>query len=238
MLLSIESSASAASAALFADGRLIAECFLDIGLIHSRTLMPLVESLLRMAGKKANELSHIAVAQGPGSFTGLRIGMAGAMGMAEALQIPCIGISTLEGCARQLAVQDGILCPVLDARRGQVYNALFSAGGGAFERITEDRMLSIEELALEIESFSNKLVFLVGDGAELCYNSLIQHSFVRLAPAHMRQQRASGTALAAISRLAEPGFVPPPAAPVYLRLCQAERELRQRLNAKTYQKDE
>jgi len=236
LVLAIESSAAAASAALFEDGRLVAECFADNGLIHSRTLMPLVERVLSIGEKKPGSLGAVAVAQGPGSFTGLRIGMAGAIGMAEALGIPCVGISTLEGCARQLAVADGVICPVLDARRGYVYNALFRSRKGAVERITEDRMIEAAALSQEIKEFSNNLVFLVGDGAVLCYNTIIQYDFVRLAPAHLLMQRASGIGLAAVDRLSDPAFSPAPVKPVYLRMCQAERELREK--KKIRQKDE
>jgi len=236
LVLAIESSAAAASAALFEDGRLLAECFADNGLIHSRTLMPLVERTLATGERKPDALSAVAVAQGPGSFTGLRIGMAGAVGMAEALGIPCIGISTLEGCARQLAVADGIICPVLDARRGYVYSALFRSKNGVMERIAEDGMVEIAALSQKIKEFSNNFVFLVGDGAVLCYNTISKYDFVRLAPAHLVMQRASGIGLAAVDRLSDPAFSPEPVKPVYLRMCQAERELCEK--KKIRQKDE
>jgi len=236
LLLAIESSASAASAALFDGGWLVAECFADNGLTHSRTLMPLVERTLLTAEKKPEALNAIAVAQGPGSFTGLRIGMAGALGLSEALGIPCVGISTLEGCARQLAVSDGVLCPVLDARRGYVYNALFRSQNGVLTRICEDRMIEIGALSREIEEFSNNFVFLVGDAAVLCYNAVMRNASVRLAPASLIMQRACGVGMAAAARFDDPAFSPAPVKPVYLRLCQAERELCERKNIS--QKDE
>lgn len=194
-ILAFESSARAASVALCEDGALIGESYLNCGKTHSATLMQMASDLIRCCGMTASDVDAVAVAKGPGSFTGVRIGMAAAKGFAWGREIPCFGVSTLEAMARCHAHEEGILCAVMDARRSQVYNALFE--GGTFRRLTEDRAISLEELSEELKKVEKKKI-LIGDGAELCYNTLrdrVEELF--LLPEHLRQQRASGVALAA-----------------------------------------
>ena len=146
-ILALESSAVACSVAVCEDEKLIAQSFQHSGLTHSRTLLPMCGDLLKNCGLTLSEMDVIAVAAGPGSFTGLRIGVAAAKGLAWPEDKPCAGVSTLEAMAWSLAHVEGDICPVMDARRNQVYNARFQAGGGSLTRLCPDRAISIEELA-------------------------------------------------------------------------------------------
>ena len=215
----------AASVAVSEDGALIAQSYQRSGLTHSRTLMPMCRDLLENCGLTLGEMDVVAVAAGPGSFTGLRIGVATAKGLAWPGDKPCAGVSTLEAMAWPLAHLEGDLCAVMDARRHQVYNARFQAECGRLLRLCPDRAISIDELAAELLS-REKTQILVGDGAELCYNELTKRGLpVRLAPPHLRWQSAWGVARAA-EELARTGGLVTAAelAPVYHRLSQAERE--------------
>ena len=215
----------AASVAVSEDGALIAQSYQRSGLTHSRTLMPMCRDLLENCGLTLGEMDVVAVAAGPGSITGLRIGVATAKGLAWPGDKPCAGVSTLEAMAWPLAHLEGDLCAVMDARRHQVYNARFQAEGGRLLRLCPDRAISIDELAAELLS-REKTQILVGDGAELCYNELTKRGLpVRLAPPHLRWQSAWGVARAA-EELARTGGLVTAAelAPVYHRLSQAERE--------------
>lgn len=154
----------------------------------------------------------------------MRIGVAAAKGLAWARQLPCYGVSTLEAMVRGAAMCDGVYCACMDARRAQVYNAVFSVEDGKLLRLSEDRAISIEELGAELKNLE-KAIFLVGDGAELCYNTLrVSIPALCLLPEHLRGQHASGTALAAQAKIdaGEPGSGLE-LIPSYLRLSQAER---------------
>ena len=233
LILAFETSAKAASAALVEDGKLLAEAYQNTGLTHSQTLMVMAEDALKQAGKCAQDVDAVAVANGPGSFTGVRIGAAAAKGFAWGRQIPCYGVSTLEAMAETLGVYEGWICPVMDARRSQVYNALFRADCGKYTRIRDDRAISLQELGEELQNLEGP-VFLVGDGSILCYNTLLEKvpSLV-LPPEHRMHQRAVGVGLLAC-RMAEAGLPGDGAAmtPNYLRLSQAERERLARENQK------
>lgn len=231
LMLALESSAKTASAALFEDGKFLGQYFQADGLTHSSTLLPMAEALVKNTGHRINELGCVAVAHGPGSFTGLRIGMAAAKGLAWALEKPAIGVSTLEAMAYGGPDEDGaMLCCVMDARRGQVYNALFEMRGGVPQRLCPDRAISLADLEAELKTYSEKSWIVLGDGAELCYNALDKDTLtVRLAPDGLRMQCARGVGLAAM------GKQPAPAddlLPVYLRLSQAERERQERMQNK------
>jgi tRNA threonylcarbamoyladenosine biosynthesis protein TsaB len=223
--LAFESSAKAASVALWDSGVLVAESFQNNGKTHSATLMPMAERLLQDCGIQPTGLDYVAVAMGPGSFTGVRIGVAAAKGLAWAAEKPMVGISTLEGMAHQLLGVQGIICPVMDARRQQVYNALFDCDGQTITRRSEDRAISLEDLKKELENIE-KPIFLVGDGSKLCYNSLkaVLPNLI-FPPAHLEMQHASGVAMAAAELAAQGRSVSPAdLVPNYLRLSQAERE--------------
>lgn len=224
-ILAFESSAKAASAALLTDGSLTAEAFQNCGLTHSVTLMKLAQDLLEACGLSPADLDAVAWANGPGSFTGIRIGAAAAKGFCWGRELPGLPVSTLEAMARNAADLDGVICCCMDARRGQVYNALFRSGKGALERLREDRALSLEELAADLEGLEGP-IHLVGDGALLTWEALGDRlPGLRLISEHLRQQRAAGVALAAWHAVllggAENGAL---SVPNYLRLSQAERE--------------
>ena len=170
-ILAMDSSAVSASCAVLEDDRLIAEFFINAGLTHSQTLMPMVESALQNAAVDIADIDLFAVAQGPGSFTGIRIGTAAVKGMAQALDKPCAGVSALEAIAYNFTGLNCVVCAAMDARRQQVYNALFRVSGDRIERLCEDRAISIAELETEIASF-DEAVMLAGDGARLCFKTV------------------------------------------------------------------
>lgn len=225
-ILALESSATACSVALCRDGALLAQSFQCSGLTHSRTLLPMVNDLLKNCGETLEGVDVIAVAAGPGSFTGLRIGVATAKGLAWAGDKPCAPCSTLESMAWPLShLEDSLLVCAMDARRKQVYNALFLARGDSLERLTPDRAISLAELGEELKKYQ-KMKIVVGDGAQLCYNTLREEvSGLSLAPVHLRMQSAWGVARAAEELSTAGGLVTAgELAPVYHRLSQAERE--------------
>ena len=233
LILAFETTAKAGSVALLEDGKLLAESYQNTGLTHSQTLMVMAEDMLKAAGKTMAEVGAVAVAEGPGSFTGVRIGVAAAKGLAWGGEIPCYGVSTLESMARTLGAYQGWVCPVMDARRSQVYNALFYVNCGILERRTEDRAIALSDLAEELKT-AEEPIFLVGDGSNLTYNTLKDSiPNLVLAPEHRMHQRASGVALAAAAKIAA-GESGDGAAltPNYLRLSQAERERMEKENKK------
>lgn len=226
LILAFESSAKAASAALVKDGKLISQYSQCSGLTHSRTLLPMGEDMLKNAELKLSDVDMIAVAHGPGSFTGIRIGVSMVKGLAWAAEKPCVGVSTLEALAWHGVALGGYVCPVMDARRNQVYNAIFRIENGRPVRVTEDRPIALSELADEIRSL-NAPMFLVGDGAELTEKYLREQGLdCSVAPENLRWQSAWGVAMAAMDK--EPGDADS-LLPVYLRLSQAERERAERL---------
>lgn len=224
-ILALESSAVTASVAVTEGETLLAQSFQNSGLTHSATLMPMAADLLKNAGLTLEEMDVIAVAAGPGSFTGVRIGVAAAKGLAWPGDKPCAPCSTLESMAWQCAHMDGEICAVMDARRNQVYNARFLARAGGLTRLTEDRAISLEELAKEIKKSGNPQI-LVGDGARLCYNTFeLEKIQAALMPPHLLYQTAYGVARAALRLAAEGGLVSAgQVTPQYHRLSQAERE--------------
>ena len=230
LILALESSAKAASAALCRDGVLIAQSQQCSGLTHSCTLLPMAEQMLKDTNIALSDVDAIAVARGPGSFTGIRIGIAAAKGFAWARELPCVGVSTLEAMAQQAAAFEGVVCCAMDARREQVYRALFSCSGGVLTRLTEDGAVSLEKLEAELKK-TEKPKIIVGDGAQLCYNTIgTAMPDCRLAAEHQRMQRASGVALLAHARLLAGERCDGAAlTPNYLRLSQAERERAARL---------
>ena len=230
-ILAFETSAKAGSVALLEDSKLVAEQYVNTGLTHSQTLLTMAQQVMESCGLTAKDVDAVAVAAGPGSFTGVRIGVAAAKGFAWGGELPCYGVSTLEAMVRQLGVFDGYILPVMDARRAQVYTALFCAKQGALERLWEDMAISLEELKIMIKNLEN-CVFLVGDGSNLCYNTLKDEiPNLVMPPEHRMHQRAAGVGLAAFAA-AEAGLPGDGASlqPNYLRLSQAERERLEREN--------
>ena len=221
-ILALESSARAASCAVSENDKIIAYSYQNSGLTHSTTLLPMVEDMLKNLGQRLDDMDLIAVAHGPGSFTGIRIGVATAKGLMWGAEKPGVGVSTLEAMAWGCVCLEGaLICAAMDARRGQIYNALFEIKDSAPLRLTEDRAISLAELASELQN-SKKTIFAVGDGAELCYKALGKAGIAcRLMTENIRKQNACGVACAALHAPREAwGDIEP----VYLRLSQAERE--------------
>ena len=230
LILAFETTAKAGSVALLEDGKLLAESYQNTGLTHSQTLMVMAEDMLKASGKTMADVSAVAVAEGPGSFTGVRIGVAAAKGLAWGGELPCYGVSTLEAMALTLGIFEGYVCACMDARRNQVYNALFYVNSGVMERVCEDRAIALTDLKTDLEHLDGS-IFLVGDGSGLTYSTLKNSIPNLVLPAeHRMHQRASGVALAAAKKIAagDPGDGTA-LTPNYLRLSQAERERMEKL---------
>ncbi|WP_294825091.1 tRNA (adenosine(37)-N6)-threonylcarbamoyltransferase complex dimerization subunit type 1 TsaB [uncultured Eubacterium sp.] len=221
MLLSMDSSAVTASVALTDGDEIIKSEFVNSGLTHSETLLPMITRV--MDGRKYSELDGIAITAGPGSFTGVRIGVATVKGLAFNDDIPCYSVSTLEAIAYNFLDKNAVVCAVMDARRMQFYNALFRVQNGKVERLCDDRAISIEDLRNELKQYDK--VIIAGDGAKLCFQN-IELENCTLADEDRIYQNAVGVAKAAQNKNA---ISPKTLMPVYLRQSQAERELKLKL---------
>lgn len=228
-ILALETAAKAVSAAITEDGRILASGYQDTGLTHSRTLMPIVECLLRNTGLRVADLDAVAVSAGPGSFTGVRIGVSAAKGLAFAGDKPAAAVSTLAALARNAAFADGLVVCAMDARRNQVYNALFEARDGRLTRLTPDRAVGLDELSEELRGDPRPKI-VVGDGGGLCAEALTAAGVAcRLAPPHLVMQSAVTVALEAEEAAGHGGLVSAQELlPVYLRPPQAERLRREK----------
>ena len=228
LILGIESSAKAASCALVRGGVLIGQYFQCSGLTHSATLLPMAENLLASTGTDRRELDAVAVSRGPGSFTGIRIGVAAAKGLCWALEKPAVGVSTLEAMAWNGAArgEGALICCCMDARRDQVYNALFRIKDGRPVRLVPDRALSLAELDAELAR-QEGVPFLTGDGAQLVSEYLGDRARgFELAAGPALHQNAWGVCMAASDKQPESAGA---LLPAYLRLSQAERERQARM---------
>lgn len=229
VILAIDSSTEVAAAALCDGQRLIAETTLHDGRLHSENLLPTVEHLLSCAGLSVSDLDAFAAVTGPGSFTGVRIGISVVKGLAFGSGKPCIGVSALEALAWNLSGLDGLICPVMDARREQVYNALFRMENGVCTRLCDDRLIPAADLAAELADLHGP-IRLVGDGIPLFDEFELP---LAATPALLTQSHGYGVALAALHRMkdADPGSLPGDREllPVYLRPTQAERDRLERL---------
>lgn len=232
-ILALETSARAVSAAVTEEGRVLASGYQDTGLTHSRTLMPIVEHILKNADLTMADIGAVAVAVGPGSFTGIRIGVSAAKGLAFAADKPAVGVSTLAAMARNVSLADGLVVCAMDARRNQIYNALFEARDGRLTRLTPDRAIGLENLAEELRDDPRPKT-VVGDGGRLCAEALTAAGVAcRLAPPHLVMQSAATVALEAEAAAQSGGLVSAQELlPVYLRPPQAERLRRERESEK------
>lgn len=221
MLLSMDSSAVTASVALTDGDEIIKSEFVNSGLTHSETLLHMITRV--MYGRKYSELDGIAITAGPGSFTGVRIGVATVKGLAFNDDIPCYSVSTLEAIAYNFVDKNAVVCAVMDARRMQFYNALFKVQNGKVERLCDDRAISIEDLRNELKQYDK--VIIAGDGAKLCFQN-IELENCTLADDDRIYQNAVSVAKAAQNKNA---ISPKALMPVYLRQSQAERELKLKL---------
>ncbi len=230
-ILSIECSAVPCSAAVLADGEIISSDFINEKLTHSQTLMPMVEKVLFNSGLSVRNIDLFALSNGPGSFTGVRIGISAIKGLAAPENKACLGLSTLEIMAENYRDTNCIICAVMDARCSQVYNALFDITDGKITRLCEDRALMCDELAQNLKNLSqneNKCIIIVGDGADIFYPFVSDIESIKKAPSERVFQNAVSVAKAAYNyHLAGvSGISPKELLPVYLRLPQAERELK------------
>ena len=231
-ILSLECSAAAASSAVTEDGKILASSFVNIKLTHSQTLLPMIENALKSAMLKFDDIEGIAVSCGPGSFTGIRIGIAAAKGLAAPKNLPCAAVSTLYSMAYNFADTDCILCAVMDARCNQVYNAVFDIEDGKITRLCEDRAILCGELAEELKKVSqntNKCVIIVGDGTEVFYPFARDIEGIKKSGENNRYQNAASVGLAAAEIFDSGKSVShEELLPTYLRLPQAERELKKK----------
>lgn len=224
-ILGLDTSSQAVSAAIWHEDKLLGEFFLNNGLTHSQTAAPLIDELIKKAGIGLSEIDCFAVTTGPGSFTGLRIGLSLVKGLAQSLKKPCIPVSTLESLAYNCIDHEGLICPVMDARVKQVYTALFCASDQEVTQLWQDMAIGIEELGDRLLALQKPVLF-VGDGATLVANILAQsHPLLKVsvASAAVRYQRAAGVLMAAMNKQ-DQAVTAEMLVPSYLRLPQAERE--------------
>ena len=222
-IMAVECSATPCSVAVIEDGRVLASGFVNVKLTHSQTLMPMVESMLKASLTNIADIDGFCVSSGPGSFTGVRIGISAVKGMAAAGKKPCVGVSTLRAMAENYSDTDCIVCAVMDARCNQVYTAIFNNG----ERLCDDKAVLIDELGEELKQYDKKIVF-IGDGSVLCYDKL--HEIIQdcdVADEKIRYVHGESIGFVAENKIKN-GEEPINSAnlvPFYLRLPQAEREL-------------
>ena len=227
-ILGVDSTATAASAAVYADGKLLAVDFSNTGLTHSQTLLPMIDNVLKTARVSVDDIDYFAVSNGPGSFTGVRIGVSAVKGLAQPLNKKCVGISTLEVISKPLENTGVYAVAVMDARCNQVYTAQFDCKNG-LERKTPDAAISIADLIEQLKSVDGKIM-LIGDGSLICYNKMKEAlPEIKIAPLNIRYQSASAVCLIASEILEKDenmSISPDELLPCYLRLSQAERELK------------
>ena len=230
IILALDSTAEVSTVAVCDRERLLSEITVNTGNTHSATLLPAVEQALKMAEKTVNDVDVFACSTGPGSFTGVRIGAATVKGIAYGKNKPCVSVSTLEALAYNLADRDGLICPVMNARRQQVYNAFFESRDGKLSRLCPDRAISIAELDEEL-SVKELPIYLCGDGYEITVDNL-KHP-IQSTPERLRAQSAYSVARVALKTyLAGGSGTDQELAPTYLRPSQAERERAERENQK------
>ncbi len=229
-ILGVDSTATAASAAVYSDGRILSLNFSNTGLTHSQTLMPMIKSAIESAGLSVKDIDVFAVSSGPGSFTGVRIGVSAVKGIAQPLGKQCISLSTTEVIAKPLENSGCYAVAVMDARCNQVYTAQFDCSDG-FKRVTEDEAITIDQLGEQLKNVDAPIV-LIGDGTMVAYNKLKSIiSNIRCAPVSIRYQSAQNVALIAAEKYNESSECVQSAhqvLPNYLRLSQAERELKKK----------
>lgn len=232
-ILAFDSTAKAASVAVCEDEKLLALFNIDNGLTQSELLLPMAEDALRALRLDFSDIGLFAATMGPGSFTGVRIGAALVKGLAFGRDIPCVGISTIESLAENLASLDGIVVPVMDARRSQLYTAIFESDGSSLKRVCEDKAISISALAEMLREYDGKPIYLVGDGYSVAYKGLCAEG-IRLSktPELLLNENAYSTAKIAYRKYtAGEYYSDREIAPTYLRVPQAERERLERLKA-------
>lgn len=231
-ILGIETSSNVASVAYVNDDVLVSEITLNNKLTHSQTLMPMLDQMCGLCGLELEEVDAIAIASGPGSFTGLRIGAATVKGLALGLDKPIIPVPTLDAMAYNIAHSASIICPIMDARRQQVYTAIYRMEDGKLVKETEDLNISIDELIQELKNWEDTEIIFVGDGIPVHMDKLKEElDHIAFADSHLNRQR--GSAVAALGKVYyKKGIVEDHRhfAPTYVRVAQAQREYEERTN--------
>jgi len=234
-ILAIECSATPCSAAVIENKKIIASGFVNVKLTHSQTLVPMIESVLSSAQMSISDIEGFAVSAGPGSFTGVRIGISAIKGLAAAKKIPCVGVSTLRAMAENYSDRECLVCGVMDARCNQVYNAIFEIKNGEITRLCDDRALLCDELKAELENLvkeQSKDIIIVGDGADVFYPFVSEIPEVKKVDSKKQFQNAVGVAFSAMENFKNgETLTPDKLLPIYLRLPQAERELKSKKGA-------
>ena len=229
-ILAVECSATPASVAILENDKLIASAYTNVKLTHSQTLMPMIESTLSSSKTDINEIDGFAISSGPGSFTGIRIGISAVKGLAAVKKTPCVAVSTLFAMAQNYSDTDCIVCAVMDARCNQLYNAIFDIENGEITRLCKDRALMCDELLEEIKNISqssDKCVIIVGDGADIFYNAAKDIKNIKKAHPIRQYQNAVGVGFTSLDAFKKGETLSPnDLLPFYLRLPQAERELK------------
>ena len=228
-ILAIDSTAVVGSCAVLEDEKLLSLFTVNNGNTHSETLLPMIEASLKLLGLTVDDIDLFALSEGPGSFTGVRIGAATVKGLAFGKDKPCVGVSTLEALAENLSSSDGIICSAMNARRNQVYNALFRCKGGKIERLTEDRAISVTELEEELKAFDES-IFICGDGDFLLYESNSRGIDYHFVSEDLRHQNGLSVGLCALKKYKNGNVkTDMTIAPTYLRPSQAERTRNEKL---------
>ena len=231
LILALDTTAKAASVAVSDGERLLAQYNIDNGLTQSELILPMAENILKNLHLTFSDIELFAVSAGPGSFTGVRIGAAVIKGLAFGRDVPCVSVSTLDELAENLTGLTGILVPVMDARRDQVYNAIFRCNGEKPERLTEDRAISITELAEELSKFEGEKIYLSGDGYGIAKKRLSELGIkTEDTPPLLISENAYSVARVAIRKYENGEYTNDRGIlPTYLRVPQAERERQERL---------
>lgn len=229
-ILALDTSATSASVAILKDDFLVGEFYINTKLTHSQTIMVMVENILKSLMINISDIDLFAVNVGPGSFTGIRIGVSAIKGMSMVEDKPCVAVSTLYSVAQNLVICNGIICSVMDARCNQVYNALFRCESGVISRINDDRAILIDDLKDELSNY-NEPIYLVGDGADICYDVMKDISNINITPPNLKYQHSYGVGICALEKYSKGEYISSEMlVPSYLKLPQAERELKSKLS--------
>lgn len=231
--LAFDSTAKAASCAVLDGERVLALYNIDNGLTQSELLLPMAENMLSALKLSFSDVDLFAASVGPGSFTGVRIGVSFIKGLAFGRNVPCVAVSTLEALAENIASLDGILVPCMDARRSQVYTATFESDGNQLKRLTEDRAISLSALSLELSAIKNRRIYLSGDGYAVARRALTASGLLLSnTPELLITENAASVAKVALRKYNTGEYLDDSSlSPLYLRLPQAERERLERENS-------
>ncbi len=231
-ILAFDSTAKIASVAVLEDERLLGIYNIDNGLTQSELLLPMAENLLKSLRLTFDDIELLAVSVGPGSFTGVRIGVSLVKGIAFGKNIPCAAVSTLEALAENMRGLDGLLVPAMDARRGQLYTAIFRSQGGKLERLTDDMAISVTELMERLSELSDENIYISGDGYKVAKAALSTLDSIKETPELLIPESAFSVGRVAFRKFKAGEILSDTEiSPTYLRLPQAERERLERENS-------